>query len=203
MISTYINKIIQNPKFLKLKKVIENNSYHDKESVYNHLIKTKNIAQDKIKGGFIKNPKAKGSFLQFANEDLDEFKKGDLMILTALLHDIGKLKSKLITNSQGVTSCPNHEYLGSTMVYQLIKFSSEIMKLIAHVIRNHDAFGDSYFKSKKNWSLERLIADIKSKSKNLHKEILFNIYCDCYTAKPAKYRVEMIAKIFNQPIFYE
>ncbi len=200
-----INVVINNPLFLRLKDVVENNSYHNYERVYDHLIKTKDIAQREIKGGFITNSEAKKLFMEFINEDFHRMKKGDIIILTALLHDIGKAKSKLVIDPLGITSCPNHEYLGSTIVGEILKnlnLDPLIIEQISNVVKLHDTFGETYFRNKTDWTMDFLINDVKSRAENLYKEAMFNIYCDCFTAEPFQFSKEMIVKIFNEPNLY-
>lgn len=209
-----IEKIIQNPLFLKLKEVVENNGYHDNEPVYSHLIKTKDIALKEIKGNFITNIEAKKLFLEFVNEDSQGMKRADILILIALLHDIGKIlavkegnnvSSIVVTNLSGITSIPGHEYWGSKIVGDVLQgltLESEVVSYIANVVRLHDTFSEVYFNIRKDWPMETLLNDAKSRAEGLYKEALFNIYCDCFTAKPFEYGKEMIIKLFNEPALY-
>lgn len=130
MIHTLVKKIIQNPLFLRLKDIVENNTYHDYEDAYSHSIKTKDIALKQITGDFISNPKAKEKFVIFTNENIHDIKRADAMILVVLLHDIGKILyvkdgdttyPLLVVNSAGLTTCPGHEYWGSTIVTEILK----------------------------------------------------------------------------------
>lgn len=215
MIELLVEKITQNPIFLKLKEVVENGPYHDHEDVYSHSIKTKDTALKEINADFITNPESKKEFLNFIDENFHGFKRGDLMILTALLHDIGKIlyvkesnkiRPILVTNKSGITSCPGHEHWGSTITGKvLIEFSlpQEVMDLIAGVIRNHDTFNPLYFESKVDLPFDQLINDVKSRAEGFYKEALFNVYCDCFTAQPFQEAKKMIIKIFNEPEFYE
>lgn len=214
MIDQLIDKIIQNPLFLKLKDVVENNGYHDHEAVYDHLIKTKDIALIEIVADFITNIEAKKLFLEFINEDFHGMKQADIMILIALLHDIGKIltvkegdnaNSIVVTDSSGITSIPGHEYWGSNIISNLLEdlnLNSETITYIASVVRLHDTFSEVYFNLRKDWPLETLLNDIKSRAEGLYKEALFNIYCDCFTAAPFQPAKEKIVKIFNEPAFY-
>lgn len=209
-----IEKIIKKPLFLKLKGMVENNSYHDHEDVYSHLIKTKDIAKREISGGFITNPEAKQLFLQFVKEDFYGMKRSDILVLIALLHDIGKMLSVkegsnfhpiLVTNSSGITSIPGHEYWGSTIVgyvLQGLTMEPEVITYMANVIRLHDTFNESCWPPKKDWPMEVILNDVKSRAEDFYKEALFNIYCDCFTAKQFEYGKEMIIKIFNEPDLY-
>ncbi len=209
-----IENIIQNPLFIRLKDVVENNPSHDHEPVYNHLIKTKDIAQREISGEFIINPEAKKLFLEFVNADFHGMKRVDIIILIALLHDVGKILSTkdrdslhpiLVTNSFGVTSLPGHEYWGSTIAEKFLKEFSldpQILSYISNVIRLHDTFNKDYWSSRKDWPIETILNDVKSRAEGLYKEALFNIYCDCFTAEPFQFSKEMIVKIFNEPNLY-
>lgn len=214
MVDNYINKIIQHPLFLKLKDVVENNGYHDHETVYDHLIKTKNTAIREIRANFITNQGAKNSFLTFVNENFHGMKRSDIMILIALLHDIGKIlyvkagdhkRSIVVTNNEGITYIPGHEYWGSTIVAEVLKdlnLKSDVVSYIANVVRLHDTFSEIYFNIKKGWSMETLLNDVKSRAEGLYIETLFNIYCDCFTALPFQSAKETIIKIFNEPMVY-
>lgn len=210
-----IDKIIQNPLFLRLKEVTENNGYHDHEAVYDHLIKTKDIATKEIAGDFITNQEAKALFLKFINEDFHGMKRADIMVLITLLHDVGKilfvkadtnLHSMLVTDDKGVTFCPGHEFEGSKIVGEFIKdlgLSKEVVEYVSSVIRNHDTFNQFYMEGRKDWPQDILISDIRSRADGLYLETMFNIYCDCFTATPFQSSKEMLVKLFNNPLLYE
>ena len=210
-----IDNIIQNLLFLRLKEVIENNGYHDHETVYDHLIKTKSIAIKEITGDFIINEEAKALFLKFINEDFHGMKRSEIMILIALLHDVGKIlyvkdnrttHPLMVTDSSGITLCPGHEYWGSTIVERFlnkVSLQPAVITYISNAIRLHDTFSEAYFIVKKDWPFETLINDVKSRAEGFYKEVLFNVYCDCFTATRFQEAKQMIVKIFNEPKLYE
>lgn len=207
-------KIINSPLFLKLKPVIENNDWHDNESAYNHSIRVYETAKREISADFITNPDAKKLFLDFVNEDFEGMKMGDVMLLTALVHDIGKMlhykdnqveKSLRHVNNQGITRFPGHEYWSSTLVSGCLKeykLSEKVLEKISDVIRLHNTFNDIYLAGMKDWSMEEVIDDIKARAENYHIEALFNIYCDEFTVEVSKDSIKKMVEIFNQPSLY-
>lgn len=209
-----IQQIIQLPQFLKLKSVIENNAYHQHESVYDHSIKTLHIAQKQIQGEFIHNLDAQKLFLHFINTEVDGFKRKDCMILTALLHDIGKIlhvkdgssiKPLIVTFPNGTTVCPGHEYWGSTILKEILQplsLPNQVIDSITSVIRLHDTFNEFYFSSKQSWQWEIVLNDIKSRAETYTIETLFNMYCDTFTANIFNQGRIMIIKAFNDPLLY-
>lgn len=209
-----IASIIKNLLFLRLKEVVENNGYHHHEKVYDHLIKTKAIAKREISADFITNPEAKELFFEFVNEDFHGMKRADIMILIALLHDVGKILSVkdgnnlhpiLVANSSRITSLPGHEYWGSTIVEKFLKeftLDPQILRYISNVIRLHDTFSENYWAPRNDWPMEAILNDVKSRAEGLYKEALFNIYCDCFTAAPFQTAKEKIVQIFNEPALY-
>lgn len=213
-LESLINKIIQSPLFLRLKAVVENNGYHDHEDVYSHLLKTKDLAQKEIKADFITNPEAKKLFLEFIDEDFYGMKRAEIMLVIALLHDIGKilkvkegdnLKSIVVTDADGITSIPGHEFWGSTIVSKFlvgINLPEEVLNYIATIIKLHATFDEVYFNIRKDWPMDRLLNDVKSKAENFYKEAMFNQYCDCFSAKPFEHGQEMLIKLFNEPTLY-
>src|SRR5579872_5907728 len=124
-----IANLIKEKSFQKLKKIIENNAWHDNESAYKHSIRTTKIAKREVKGKFIKNTKARELYFHFINSPIEGMKRSDILILTVLLHDIGKslsykeggqTKSILITLPDGTTVCPGHQYYGSKLAEKLL-----------------------------------------------------------------------------------
>lgn len=214
MINQQIQKITRSLLFSNLKKVLENNSYHNNEDAYSHSIKTKDHAVETIKAEFITDQNAKDRFLKFINEDFGQMKRADILILAALLHDIGKIlwvKEKnqthpLVVNHNDITICPGHEFWGSTIVKNILKdlsLSAEIITYIANIIKVHDTFNPEYFMQRAHFSWDLLINDVKSKAEGLYIEALFNIYCDCFDAAPFEETKIIITKIFNEPRIYE
>lgn len=209
-----IEKIVNNPLFLQLKNVIENNPWHDHESVYDHLIKTHKTADEKISGNFITNPHAKKLFLDFVNENLGGVKRKDLILVTALIHDIEKVfyykhknNEKILTrkNASKIIKIPQQKYLKSNIVAELLKdtgFSQKNIEIISKIVKLHDTFNDSYFYGLKNKNVNFIINDIKSKAEGFYIEALFNIYCDVYYAKISKDSIRKITEIFNSPYLY-
>ncbi len=214
MIDKLIEKIINTPLFLRLKNVEENGPYHDHELTYDHLIKTKNIAQRELKAEFITNSDAKKAFLEYINENFYGFKKADLIVIIALLHDVGKIlsvkengiiRSIVITASDGETIIPGHEYWGSTIVSEFLKDLSlpkEVIDYVSNVVGLHGEFQGEYLPSRRDWPMEKLLNDIKSKAQGLYIESLFNHYCDVHTAGPFKEVKPLVIKVFNQPELY-
>lgn len=197
-IEEVIQKVVQHPKFVQLKSILENNPYHDQEDVYTHSLKTMDVAGKNIDGSFISDPEAKGLFLKYVNEDLGGLKRKDLMILIALLHDIGKADVDMIQTEDG-TRLLGHEQKGSEAVGLIIKdfgFSSEQLDLIKKVIRLHDKY------NAKNLSEGLSIEQIKKMGEGAHIEILFNRYCDCFYAKPFQPYLEVIRNIFTSKDLY-
>lgn len=204
MIDQLIEKIIQNLLFLKLKDVVENNPWHDHESVYDHSIKTKNIALEEIKGEFITNTESKKAFLKFVSGNLDGRKKADLMILSALLHDVGKLETPQII-VDGMTKAPGHEAKGGQIVTQFLEnlhLTDQQIEYISKIVGTHDSFQGEYLSQRENLSIQDIIADMRTRADGLYIESMFNNFCDVYTAPPFQPYKQLIVKIFSNPKLY-
>jgi hypothetical protein len=208
-----IKKVAENPYFKKQKKVIENNPYHNNESVYDHAVKTKDIAAREVSGEFIQSDEARQIFRQFTREDFYGVLKKDILVITALLHDIGKIfsfreedaTSSIIIRINQTTFLSGHEYLGSLIVDKVtsdLDLPIEVVKQITDLVRLHDTFTANYFSERKQWGIEQLVNDIKSQAEGLYKEVLFIRYCDCFDAAPFLEAKKTIENIFNQPALY-
>src|SRR5579872_58303 len=86
------HQVISHPLFQRLQTIVENYpGYHDNETTFDHLIKTAKIASGVTNGYFITNIKAKEKFLALINRKIYGTTFKTIMVLTALLHDCGKL----------------------------------------------------------------------------------------------------------------
>lgn len=209
-----IEKIKASPIFLNLKKVIENNAYHNHQKTYDHLLITCDKAKESVKGNFIPNKEAKGKFLEFMNEEVHGMKRSDVLILVALLHDIGKIlwfkegsseKPLEMILGKDITAYPSHEYWGSTIVKDVLadlNLNDKLISYIARCVSIHGEFGEDYIKARKDWPFDKLMNDVKSKCEGFYKESLFNQYCDCFYAKPFQFGIKVITKIFSSPNLY-
>lgn len=198
-------KIISTSLFLKLKNVIENNSYHSNEPVYNHLLKTFEKAKQEINGTLIINPKAKEKYNAFVEEKIGYIKRKDLMQILALIHDIGKSVKPLIKLADGSTKAPNHEYEGSLIVKDVLtdtELPEEAIAFLEKGVRLHDAF-NAFYQENKNLNSAEYIDAMKKRSEGMHIEETFNALCDCYSAVPFHDALPIIKQMFNDPYFYE
>ena len=208
-----VEKIKNNKDFLKLEKIIENNAGHDHEPVYDHSIKTFEIANRLVKGNFILNAEAKNMFEIYIRQEVGGIKKFDLFKFTALIHDIGKVivfddggkkRSLNITSSDGKTSSPQHGYWGSRIVKNITKevgLPYEVISYIENVIRLHLATIE-HWETEHNMSVDEIIWDSKIKLENLHVDVLFNLYSDLYSQSSFKPKEKIMIEIFNNPNFY-
>ncbi len=214
-----VEQIKSNPLFLRLKDVVENiDGFHDHEDVFSHSIKTADVAARERDGEFIKNPEVKNLFQEWMEADTFGMQRRDIVVLTALLHDCGKIlsytengkTSTLITKRPGKndqTVCPGHEYYGGKIVVPAIlkdvDLAEDLKKYIADCVSLHGVFNDSsYYLSKHDWDINDIVLNVKSKAEGYYVEELFNAYCDCYTAKPFAPARNKIQELFNSPSLY-
>lgn len=213
-----IEIILRNPLFQRLKQVIENaNGWHDHEDVYSHSTKTLRIARERLSGDFITNQEAKKLYTEWLENDIFGMKQKDVSLIIALIHDCGKIlhykegdnESTLIVkkpNGEDEFMCPGHEYWGATIVIPAllkeIDLPEKVKEYIAQVVEYHGFFSSPYFSSRESWSLEQLVADIKSHYAGYYIEGLFNMYCDGYTASAFTVGKKKIEEVFNNPSLY-
>ncbi len=156
------------------------------------------------------------SFFENGCERVFEIPREDIVVITALVHDCGKLLSyeesgdiKTIVLKKSIspdqTIFPSHEYWGGKIVtpeiLKDIELPKEVKEYIAECVKQHGVF-PAYFNDKDSWSLDEIINDVKSQAEGLYKESLFNMYCDGYTASAFLKGKEMVEKVFGEPTFY-
>jgi len=120
------------PEFYELKKVVENNVWHNKEIVFNHVLSVLDNLEKIIWG-------SKKEIRQALNKIIDKNSRKSLLYVGALLHDIGKTET--ITDlGDGVRSCPGHESKGAQKAKKILKrfnLSKKESKIITDIVKNH------------------------------------------------------------------
>ncbi len=119
------------PEFYELKNVVENNDWHNKETVFKHTLSVLDNLEKIIRN---LDNKAK----QTLNKKIGLNTRGDLLRVATLFHDIAKKET--IVDKKGTTFCLNHEDKGSIKAKKILKrfhLSSQEIKFILKIVKNH------------------------------------------------------------------
>lgn len=117
----------QIPELYELKNVIENNSSHNNQAVFDHTLQV----FENLKKIISSSRKLK----EYLKNKIDSNTKKDILLFCALFHDIGK---KETINKEG--RCPDHETVGALKVKKILKrfdFSNKEQSIIVRIIKNH------------------------------------------------------------------
>lgn len=124
------------PELYELENVIENNPWHDRDAVLNHVISValelNNLlteVNDKIK--------------KFLNQKIKNHSRKELLFLAAVFHDIAK-KETLATKN-GITETVGHEEMGSKKLKDIVSrfgLSEDEIELIGKIVKNHKFIHD-------------------------------------------------------------
>lgn len=120
------------PEIYELKEVIENNNWHNNDSVFNHTLTTLEKLEELLTN-------AKNKISSYFNQKVDNYTRKQLLFLSAVFHDIAK-KETLVENNN-LTSCSNHEEMSSQKVKTILDrfdLSEKEKKLIIKTIKYHD-----------------------------------------------------------------
>jgi hypothetical protein len=214
-INQIVEKILQDSNYQKLKEIVENNPYHNKQTVFDHAQLAFQKAKELLNGELITNEEAKEKYLAFLEEEIAGVKRKEILPLIALLHDIGKagkfqegerVQTILTYRNDGISETKGHEYVGSVLVEQIlvdVNLPIEVKNYIEKAIRLHMTFiTELYFNPKVDWPIEQLLDDVKSMAEDIYVEMLFNAYCDGYVDEIFQTGIVMITKLFNEPRLY-
>ncbi len=201
-----VRKIKSHRYFELSRNVIENNENHNNDPVNEHLERTYEKAKEFSDGDFITNSKAKIGLEEILKSEIAGIKKADLLKITTLLHDIGKIiifikdgKEIPLLRSAGGTnnSFPAHEYWGSLYAREILielDFPPEAIDFICKCIRLHNSGFNVWFE---DLSSEERLWEIKLRSENLHAELLFSTYCDLFYGKAFQDKLNFVLEVLN------
>ena len=159
------------PELFELKKFIENNEWHDNDSVFNHTLNVLIKLKETIRN--ITNKE----ITSYLNERIDKYKRKDLLFLAALFHDIGKTQTFLKLNKY--TLCPKHEEKGSKMVKPILDrfdLSEKEKQIVIKIIKHHGEIHNIL--DPKNPHFHEQYKKFKSKYKDVFIELILLGLCD-------------------------
>ena len=154
------------PEFYELKEVIENNDWHNNDSVFNHTLTVLEKLEE-----LLKNVKDKIS--NYLNQKITNCTRKDLLFLAALFHDIGKKET--MVKKGNWAECPKyeHEKYGSVKVKKILKridLSGNEKDIVIQIVRHH---GDiHYILDPKNDKLKEQYQDFKANLSNIFLELI-------------------------------
>jgi hypothetical protein len=125
------------PEFYKLKKVVENNIWHN-ESVFNHTINILSLYEDALSNNTDKDFLSE-LLKNILCDNIDGISKIDLFKLVILFHDISKIDT-IVFDESYLTHCPGHEeagYLKTKFILNRFAMSDCCKDYILKIIKYH------------------------------------------------------------------
>ncbi len=167
--SKELEKLI--PEFYKLENIIENNPWHNEESVFNHTISVLDNLEKIIRN-------SKKEIKQALNKIIDKNSRKNLLYVATLLHDIGK-KEAITDLGGGVRGCPGHEKKGAQKTKKILKrfnLSQKELKIITDIVKNHGVTHDMIGLENKDFQKE--YKNFKKKFSNIYLELILLAFAD-------------------------
>ena len=167
------------PKFYELKRVIENNSWHDNESTFTHTLnvlkKLKQFMNDK------KNTKV----IRYLDKKVDNHKRKDLLFLASVFHDLGKKET--IVKDGKISSFPKHEkisVLKTKKVLRKFDLTKREQNIVLKIIEGHSNIHSIV--EKDNKKLVTQIQKIKKSSQDFFVELIIMVMIDTIASQLKK-----------------
>jgi UTP:GlnB (protein PII) uridylyltransferase len=156
------------PEFYELKNVVENNAWHENDSVFDHTLS--------VVGSLLTVIQDSGEkVISVLNQKVDRNTRHDLLFLATLFHDIGK-KETIIKNN-GITSCPDHESKGAEKTKPILErfdLSQKEKNWIFTLIKHHGEI--NFVLNEKDGTLAQRYAAVQNDFSDIALElILFSI----------------------------
>ena len=160
------NGILQDelPEFFELKNCVENNSWHNDDPVFDHTL---SVLEEFEK--LLKTASDKINF--YLNQSVDSYSKRDLLFLATLFHDIAKTDT--IIKKNDITSCPQHEEIGSKKLRGILNrfdLSEQEKTIVINIVKYHGEIHSIL--SSKNNNIEKEFSNFKSKHHEIFIELI-------------------------------
>ena len=184
------------PEFYELDQIIENNPWHNRESVFKHSLSVAKELKKLIK-------KASQKIKVYLDQIIAIYSRKELLLLAAFFHDIGKKETFKQENNS--TKCLQHEEKSAEKLRHFLpKFNlpAEEKKLVIEVVRNHGFFHDLLDCPKRN--LEEKLKEFKRNNTQIFLEVVLLSMADILGSqlkenKPGEFnfRINFLKKIIQ------
>ncbi len=131
------------PEIYELKKLIERNVWHRGETTFEHIVEVIENLEKLLPLEFIRDKKLKSKllkrFISFMPKGAQKYNRKELLLLGALLHDIGKLQTYII-NDDNTIRFPEHEEKGVEFAVNIairLEIKEQELSLIKDLVKYH------------------------------------------------------------------
>lgn len=184
------------PEFFELKNFIENNSWHNNDSVFNHTLTVLEELEKLLKS-------TNNKINSYLNQKIDNYLRRDLLFLGTLFHDIAKSDS--FVESDESTSCPKHEELGGEKVKSILNrfdLSNREKDIVIRIVKYHDEI--HVILEPKNDKLEEQYQKFKSECHDIFMELILLAMADTLGSQlkdnnpeEFNFRIDFYKKVIN------
>ncbi len=165
-----LRNVLQSEELKATNRTFEVNQYHHNRSVYAHTEHVVRVFSREF-------PAFSPVVLQHMGSAISGLPKRDLFLIALVLHDIGKPLT--IRTDSGVTRCPDHERLGSYLVFCMlrgmgmplgqVRYISDVVAYhgLVHRVIKHPTV-----------DLDKDLYSIRSQTGDLFIDVVLSGYCD-------------------------
>ncbi len=121
------------PELYSSRDCVENNTWHNHESVFDHTLKVFGNMAKIMKN--INNVRTE----KWLDEKIGKRSRKELLLISSLLHDMSKGES-LVNNNDGITSCPKHEERAGEKTKQfsvVFGMDDKEIELVKKIVSHH------------------------------------------------------------------
>jgi flagellin-specific chaperone FliS len=161
------------PEFFELKNCIENNGWHNNDSVFDHTINVLGELKKILET-------ASNKINSYLEQKVDSYLRKDLLFLGSLFHDIAKTDT-LVIEENGITRCPQHEEIGSQKVKEILNrfdLSEQEKAIVVRLVKYHGEIHPIL--SSENSNLSKEFPKYKSKHHDIFIELILMGMSDTY-----------------------
>lgn len=160
------------PEFYELRDVIENNVWHNNDSVFNHTLNVLEKLEELLKN-------VKGKIANYLNQKIKNYTRKDLLFLATLFHDIAKKETIEIKGEFTFIPEHKHERQGAIKVKSILprfELSEDEKDLIVQIIGYHGVV--HLIIEPNNNKLDEEFAEFKTSYSNIFLELILLAMAD-------------------------
>lgn len=127
------------PELYEQKDTVENNPWHDRQSVFDHTVSVVSSLEHILAFDFLYKD-TRDSLRSHLSKHRFGYAKTDVSLFVAMLHDIGKKKTLKSDPATGRTDCPGHEKAGgplSRICLSRMGVDSRMIDLVSDMVAHH------------------------------------------------------------------
>ena len=173
-----------------LERTVDRNNYHTEPDVLTHTGYVESAVRQGLSFEYVNSNEARNRLLNYISEPIGSYTRADLLIISSILHDIGKAmsyeesgttKPVMELKENGDTTCPKHAKIGAEQAYKMLiekGLTETEASYVKNVVAQHMRFFNLYTALQESKEPRKAAEKVRTDLGEMYLDVLMHTMAD-------------------------